>query len=331
MNKLTTTLIGIAILAIVFVALGPLFILNEGEQAVITRFGEIIRTSKQPGPHLKLPVIDQVTKYPNRIMAWDGDPRRIPTAEQQFIWVDATARWRIVDPARFYAAVTTVQGAYGRLDEVIDSSVRTVISGNRLVEAVRNSNIINEIDRSPAAGIPESEIEEAETTEELQELLDTEVRQPEIRKGRQELSDEMMVLAEKATLDFGVDLLDVVIRQIRYSEDLTESVYNRMISERNRVAQALRSDGEGQRLNILGQLENEKARILSGAYERAETIRGEADAEATRLYAAAYDQDTEFFEFWRAVESYRTTLPRFRKTLTTDMDYFRFLYNAGGQ
>ncbi len=331
MNKLTTTLIGIAILAIVFVALGPLFILNEGEQAVVTRFGEIIRTSKQPGLHFKLPVIDQVTKYPNRIMAWDGDPRRIPTAEQQFIWVDATARWRIIDPARFYAAVTTVQGSYGRLDEVIDSSVRTVISGNRLVEAVRNSNIINEIDRIPAAGIPESEIEEAETTEELQELLDTEVRQPEIRKGRQELSDEMMVLAEKATLDFGVDLLDVVIRQIRYSEDLTESVYNRMISERNRVAQALRSDGEGQRLNILGQLENEKARILSGAYERAETIRGEADAEATRLYAAAYDQDTEFFEFWRAVESYRTTMPRFRKTLTTDMDYFRFLYNAEGQ
>ncbi len=330
LNRLITMAVVVAVLIVVFLMLGPLYVLTEGEQAVVIRFGEIVGVTTDAGLHFKTPVLDNVVTFPKRIMAWDGEPQRIPTAEQQFIWVDTTARWRITDPALFYAAVTTVQSAYGRLDEIIDSTVRNVITANRLPEAVRNSNLINEIDRQPAAALTEEELEEDEATEELQRLLDVDIRQPSISRGRQSLADQMLSDSRPNMEGFGIDVIDVVIRQIRYSEDLTESVYDRMVSERNREAQALRSDGEGQRLRILGQLENEKARIISSAEEQAERIRGLADGEAAQIYSAAYLQSPEFFEFYRSMQSYRDTMPRFRKTLTTDIDYFRYLYNEAG-
>jgi len=127
--------------------------------------------------------------------------------------------------------------------------------------------------------------------------------------------------------EYGIELIDVVTRQIRYSNELTQSVYARMIKERNQIAQAFRSEGEGRKAEWLGKMDNEKRSILSAAYNRAETIRGTADAEAARIYADAYNRDRTFFDFWRAVESYRSTLPQFEKTLSTDMEYFRYLYS----
>jgi membrane protease subunit HflC len=131
--------------------------------------------------------------------------------------------------------------------------------------------------------------------------------------------------------EYGIELIDVVARQIRYSDELTQSVYARMIKERNQIAQAFRSDGEGKKAEWMGRMDNERRSLLSAAYEKAETIRGTADAEATRIYAEAYTQDWNFFDFWRAVESYRTTLPKFDKTLSTGMDYFRYLYSPQGR
>jgi membrane protease subunit HflC len=127
--------------------------------------------------------------------------------------------------------------------------------------------------------------------------------------------------------EYGIELIDVVTRQIRYSNELTQSVYARMIRERNQIAQYFRSQGEGRKAEWLGKMDNEKRSLLSAAYSQAETIRGTADAEAARIYADAYNRDRTFFEFWRAIESYRTTMPKFEKTLTTDMEYFRYLYS----
>jgi membrane protease subunit HflC len=127
--------------------------------------------------------------------------------------------------------------------------------------------------------------------------------------------------------EYGIELIDVVTRQIRYSNELTQSVYARMIRERNQIAQYFRSQGEGRKAEWLGKMDNEKRSLLSAAYSQAETIRGTADAEAARIYAEAYTRDRAFFDFWRAVESYRTTLPKFEKTLSTDMEYFRYLYS----
>jgi len=330
-KKTVTVLVVIAVLVIIFLMLGPFYIVEEGEQAVVIRFGEIVATTQDAGLHIKTPMVDNVVKYPKRILSWDGDPRRIPTAENQFIWVDTTARWRITDPEKFYASVTSLQAAYGRLDDVIESSVRSVISRNPLDEAVRNSNIINQRAAAPKIEAADARQIDQQGLQELASLITTDQKQEEVTKGRRQLSDEMLQSAASVTPDYGIKLIDIVIRQIRYSDDLTESVYDRMVSERQRIAQAYRSFGEGRKQNILGELENEKKKILSEAYQEAETIRGKADAQAAQIYSAAYSKSPTFFQFWRAIESYRKTIPQFKKVLTTDMDYFRFLYSESGR
>jgi modulator of FtsH protease HflC len=335
MKKLITSLVVIVILAVIFILLGPLYIVNEGEQAVVTRFGAIVEVRQTTGLKFKMPLIDTVVRYPKRILSWDGEAQRIPTRENQFIWVDTTARWKIIDPQRFYEAVGPVEGGYARLDDIIDSSVRTIISRNNLREAVRSSNIINEIDRSTALDQAETAISQDdidfEELQELQELTVTTQRYDDVEKGREALSNEALKEASTLMPQFGIELIDVIIRQIRYSDELTESVFNRMIKDRNQIASAYRSHGEGKKAEWLGRLDNDRRRILSGAYEEAEVIKGTADARATSIYAQAYETDTEFFNFWRSIESYRATLPRFRKVITTDMDYFRYLYNQEGE
>jgi len=153
----------------------------------------------------------------------------------------------------------------------------------------------------------------------------------EIAKGRSVLSDEMLVEAKKITPQYGITLIDIVIRQIKYSEDLTESVYNRMIKERNQIAQAFRSDGEGKKAVWIGKMEKERRSLLSGAYKEAERIKGESDAKAAAIYAEAYRKNPEFYSFWKSLESYRKMLPKFKKTLTTDPDYFNYLYDFRGR
>ena len=331
MKKLVTVLVIIAVVLIVFFVLGPFYILPEGEQAVVTRFGAIVGDGAvvDAGLHFKMPVVDNVVRYSKKLISWDGAAQRIPTQENVFIWVDTTARWRIADPVKFYESVTSMENAFGRLDEVIDSSVRTIIAENLLTEAVRNSNIINTIARE----IPiETTTEGVELTdiEELSNLTLTEVMYPEITRGRDKLSRAMFDRASINTPDYGIILEDIVIRQIRYSDDLTQSVYDRMIKQRNQIAQAYRSYGQGKKAEWLGRLNNDKRAILSGAYVVAENTKGAADAQATQLYSNSYQADPEFFTFWRSIESYRRILPKFRKTLTTDMDYFRYLYSSSG-
>jgi membrane protease subunit HflC len=276
-------------------------------------------------------MVDNVVRYSARILPWDGNAQRMPTSERQFIWVDTTARWRIDDPSLFYASVTTVSEAFARMDEIIDSSVRNVIAANPLAEAVRSTNFITEADRP--APISAEERQQLEGLDEIASLIDFDVELEPIELGRRELSDRMLASARSQIRDnnFGIELIDVVIRQIRYSDELTESVFDRMVAERNQIASAYRSYGEGQKQNLLGQAENDQRAILSAAYDEAEQIRGEADATAARVYSQAYARSPEFFEFWRSIESYRQTLPQFRKTLTTDMDYFEYLYSSTGQ
>lgn len=340
MRKLAGFLTVVVVLIVFVAILGPFYIVTEGEQAVVIRFGEIVNVTRDAGLHFKTPVVDQVVKYSAKLLSWDGDPRRMPTAENQFIWVDATARWQIEDPELFYRSVTTMERAYSRLDDVIESSVRTVISANQIEEAVRDSNVINQINREQALpaeaeqAMPAEEegIEDSEDQrlQEIADLLTIVENRQQIRSGRQQLSTEMLDRARQTASELGIALEDIIIRQIRYSDDLTESVYDRMVSERTRIAEAYRSYGQGRKQELIGKMENERRSILSAAYERAETIRGEADAEAARIYSDAYRQDPDFFSFWRAIESYRRTMPEFRKTLSTDMQYFDFLYSEDG-
>ena len=326
MKKGVTVAVVVLFLIIVFLMLGPLWVLQEGEQAVLLQFGRIVASHREAGLKLKTPVIDRVVKFPKKIQSWDGAAQRIPTQENQFIWVDTTARWRIDDPGKFYESVTTIDQAASRLDDIIDSEVRKIISRNPLTEAVRDSDVINQIERRNVfATTGADEIDDSVIVDTF-----TQVTYPNILKGRTDLSDEVLTEARILIPQFGIDLIDVVIRQIKYSDDLTESVYNRMIADRQQIAQAFRSDGEGQKADWLGRRSRELNVILSGARRTAEEIKGEADAEAANIYANAYNQDPEFYEFWKAVEAYRMLMPKFRKTLTTDAEFFKYLYNQEG-
>ena len=332
MRKAVVVVVILVILAILVFAAGPFYILEEGEQAVVTRFGAIVDSETEAGLKFKLPMVDTVVKYSKKLVSWDGEAQRFPTAENQFIWVDTTARWRIVDPVLFYESVKTMDNAFSRMDDVIDSTVRTIIAENLLREAVRNSNYINSL---KGTGTPTVEISEDaladDTSTAIANVAQEERKTYEIvEKGRQVLSEEMFTRASQIIPQFGIELEDIIIRQIRYSDDLTQSVYNRMIVERNKVAETYRSTGEGLKAEWLGKLDNEKRTILSQAYETSEEIKGRADAEATKIYADAAKADPEFYEFWLTIESYRKTLPRFSKTLSTNMDYFQYLYNING-
>jgi membrane protease subunit HflC len=256
-------------------------------------------------------------------MAWDGEQKSIPTREKQYIWVDITARWRIADPQKFYESISTIEGAYSKLAEVIDSEVRTVTAENYFRESVRNSNIIMERgDTADDLGIGD-EIDPSL----IQSSIRPDSNYEPIEKGRRRIAEEILGRSRRMVPEYGIELIDVVTRQIRYSDDLTPSVYARMVKERNQIAQAIRSEGEGRKAALFGRMDNERMEIRSAAYNRAEEIRGEGDAEASRIYADAYNRDRNFFDFWRAVESYRQTMPKFDKTLTTDMEYFRYLYS----
>jgi len=326
MKKLITVLVIVAVVGVLGVLAGPFYIQPEGYQTVVVRFGQITKVETEAGLKFKTPFLDNVVIYPKKILMWDGEAQRIPTKENQFIWVDSTARWRISDPIKFYESISTLESAFGKLDDVIDSAVRTVVSSSFLREAVRNSNDILKSTSSETF-----ETGDAEGSDSLRQLTQTDASYDLIEKGRRMLSDEMLAIAQQLTPEYGIEIIDVIPRQIRYSDELTESVYNRMIKERNQIAQAFRSFGEGKKSEWLGKQENEQRSILSKAYEEAEIIKGSADALATKVYADAYGRDRQFFDFWRSIESYRITMPKFTKTLSTSMDYFNYLYGPKGR
>ncbi len=327
-NKSAVKIFSVILAAILLLAAGPFYVVNEGSQAVVTRFGEIVSSRTSAGLYFKIPFLDVVTTYPARILSLDGDNARIPTKENQFIIVDTTSRWKISDPSLFYQSFKTLDAAYNKLSDIIDSSTRTVITRNRLSEIVRSSNIINDHESredSQIAGM------EDEDSAEIEALVNVSNNNESVVKGRGALCKEMAEEARKMVGEYGIQLIDIVPRQIKYSDELTESVYNRMIKERNQVAQAYRSLGEGKKAEWLGKLENEKRTIESEAYRRSEETKGKADAEAAAIYTSAYTQDPEFYEFWKSLESYRNTMGKFDSTFSTDMDYFKYLYNSNGK
>ena len=323
MKRFIGWLITIVILLVLFLAAGPFYIVNEGTQVVVTRFSKIVGSHQDAGLHFKVPFLDHVIEYPKLILSLDGDEQRIPTKENQYIIVDTTSRWRITDPEAFYKNFQTLNNSYNKLSDIIDSSCRTVITQNRMSEIVRSSNLINES--------KVEEQDEDEDTMEINNLVNADTTNEEVTKGRSELCKQMAAKARAEISGYGIELIDIVPRQVKYSDELNESVYNSMIKDRNQVAQAYRSLGEGKKAEWLGKLENEKRRITSEAYRKSEEIKGNADAEAAAIYATAYNKDPEFYTFWKSMESYKNNLKDYPATLSTKMDYFDYLYGADGK
>ena len=313
MKKLIITLVIIVIAILLFLVIGPLYIVEEGEQAVVVRFGRIVQVQTEAGLKTKVPFLDKVKKYPKKILSWDGEAQRLPTVENQFIWVDTTARWKIADSLKFLQSVGNEIGAHARLDDIIDSATRDAVTNHLLVEAVRDTNrVIDEYDETADA-------DTVGLTEDLER----------ISLGREALTRDILKEASVIVPQYGIELIDVRIKRINYVEDVQKKVFERMASERKRAAEQYRSEGQGKKAEIEGKREKELNQIRSEAYKVAQEIKGKADAEATNIYANAYNKDPEFYSFMKTLETYENTIDEEATIiLTTDSEYLQYLKDA---
>lgn len=308
-NSITAlALVVISLLGIL--TLNSAYIVDQTHQAVITQFGEPVGLPiKDPGLHWKVPFVQVAHYFDNRILEWDGYPSEVPTRDKKFIWVDATGRWRIQDPLTFLQTMRTETNAQSRLDDIMDGVTRNLITQHNLTEIVRSTNRIMEV------------------KDEDDDLLGEKVYEP-IDTGRDNITRKILESARQIVKEYGIELIDLRIKRINYIRSVQNKVFERMISERKRAAEQLRSEGEGIRASIVGQKEKELKRITSEAYRKVQKIKGEADAEATQIYGEAYSKDPEFYAFTNSLEKYPEALRGGRLVLSTDSSFLKYLKHA---
>jgi modulator of FtsH protease HflC len=291
------------------------FIVDEAEQAIVTQFGKPVGDLiAAPGVHLKVPFIQTVHFFDKRFLEWDGAPNQIPTKDKRFIWVDTYARWRIHDPLLYFQRVRDERGAHTRLDDILDGETRNVIANNDLVEVIRTTN------------------RKFEASAEIGGVDDSEAK-ARIELGREKMTRLIIEAAAPRLKALGIELLDLRLKRINYVEEVQKKIYERMITERKRIADQFRSEGQGEAAKILGDKERDLKKIQSEAYRTAQEIKGKADAEATTIYASAYNQSPEsraFYRFVKTMDTYKNTLSeKDWLVLSTKGDFFRFLEHSG--
>ena len=290
--KYPKTLIQLLILlALIIVILDSVFKVKENEQVVITQFGKPVGEARtSPGLKLKVPFIQKANFFEKRFMEWDGDPNQVPTKDKKFIFVDTYARWQITDPLQFFKRLTDERGALSRIADILDGDTRDHIANHNLEEVVRSSNRIP----TPSGSLGE----------EIGDTLST------IQKGRLDIEKLILQSGNEKTSDLGIVILDVRLKRLNYVEEVQTQVYERMKSERYRIADKFRSEGAGEASRINGEKERDLKTIQSEAYRRAEEIRGQADARATSIYAGAYDQSASsrnLYSFMKSMETFEKT------------------------
>lgn len=311
--------------ALAIVLKGTFYELGEGRQAIITQFGKPVgEPVVQAGLHTKTPFIQEVRFVDKRILSWDGFPNQIPTKDKKYIKVDTTARWRVVDALKFIQTVRNETGAKARLDAILDSATRDVISNHNLVEAVRNSNsIIEKIEEKKAR---EEQLKK-EGKPVIEEGVSGEIEK--IQVGRENLSEMIVKSAEPELEAFGIKLIDVQLRRISYEKSVEAKVYERMISERQRIAQKIRSIGQGEKAKIEGRLQRDLREIESQAYKKSQVIRGQGEAKALKIYARSLSKDPKFYSFLKTMEVYKDSIQERTKFLMgSDGELFRYFKKA---
>jgi modulator of FtsH protease HflC len=307
--KLKSSLLIVA--ALVFgLGFNAAFIVDETEQVVVTQFGRVVGEPKRsPGLYLKIPFIQVTNYFPKNLLEWDGDPGQVPTLDKTFLWVDSFARWRIIDPVKFFQTVNNTTSALGRLDDIIDPAVRNFVTSHRLIEAVRQSNRVLD---TFEVGLEDVQKEQRSTYT--------------VSVGREAITKGILEQARPKLLEFGIELTDVKIKRINYVEQVRESVYGRMIAERKQIAEKFRSEGKGEARKIMGEKERDLKEITSAAYRTAQELKGKADAEATRIYAEAYGVSPDFYSFTKTLEIYNEALDeKSSLVLSTDSEFFQYL------
>ncbi|HCP44412.1 MAG TPA: protease modulator HflC [Deltaproteobacteria bacterium] len=336
-----------------FVGANAIYAVYENEQVIITQFGKPVGDAiSDPGLHVKTPFVQKVNRFEKRFLEWDGDPNQVPTRDKRFIWVDTMARWRISDPLLFFQRLRDEAGAQSRLDDILDGETRNTIAKHNLIEIVRSSNAKLE-DSSPESGATDSGASPA-PAEQGEPVADADAPTPEGLEppsgdgtedaetppfdgsdelsgfvvGRSALAREVLESSSEAVRDLGIEILDVRFKRINYQEEVRREVYTRMISERKRIAEQYRSEGQGEAASITGDKERELKVITSEAYRTAVEIKGQADAKAADIYADAYNRSPEFYAFVKSMELYPETLGKDTElVLSTEGDFLRYVSN----
>jgi len=311
MKKYKTPIIVVVVLLILLA--NSLYILDERHQVIITQFGDPVGDAiTNAGLHFKIPFIQKVHTFEKRILEWDGDPKQIPTSDKRYIWLDTFSRWQIVDPLKFYQTTRNETFAHSRLDDIISGSTRDVVSSYTLIELVRNSD------------------RELTYTEEYQSSTAGEVVEDAIGIGRSKIAQYVFETSDSLVVEYGIELIDVKIKRINYVEEVRTKVYERMVSERNKIAAKYRSEGQGTSAEILGKTQRELDEIESEAYKTAQEIIGKADADAIKIYARAYNRDPGFYEFLKTLETYEKTVDeKNTMIMSTDSDYYKYFKKIG--
>jgi modulator of FtsH protease HflC len=313
------SLILIILLALAALILtGSLYTVNEIEQVIVTQFGKPVGNPvTTAGLKMKIPFIQEINSIDKRILEWDGNPTDMPTKDKLYISVDLFARWRIVDPLQYFLRLRDERSAQSRLDDILGSETRNAVAKHELIEIIRTTK-----DRVPQ--------QDATLADPNNTAVGTLVP---IQKGRQQVESDIMEAAAPKVRVFGIELLDIRFKRINYNASVQPKIYDRMISERRQIAERFRSEGNGEAARILGNRERDLNRIQSEAYRSVEEIRGEADAKAAAIYAAAYNRSPEavqFYEFTRTMDAYKSIIAdNTTLILSTDSDLFKFLQTMG--
>ena len=308
------TIFLIIVVGVVILGFGSIYTINETEQAVVTQFGKPVGGAiTDAGVHFKTPIIQTVIKFDKRILEWDGSANEIPTLDNKYIFIDAFARWRISDALQFYKSAKNEMLAQSRLDDILDGAVRDEIANRTMVEIVRSSNramIIQDVESSSV------------------NVNNTVIVDSSAKGARLDIVESILESVSNRLLDLnmGIEILDVQLKRINYTRQVQEQVFNRMISGQNQIAEKYRAQGQGKKQEILGMQVQRKKEIISGAYLESQKIKGEADANATRIYADAYGKSPEFYNFIKTLDTYSNTLDSSTQfILSTDNHYLKYL------
>ncbi|MCP5522518.1 MAG: protease modulator HflC [Verrucomicrobiales bacterium] len=318
MNSLSKLIsLGVVALVALIVLVSCAYSVRETEQVIITQFGKPVGNAvTNAGLHFKLPVIQHANFVEKRVLRWDGRPSEMPTKDKTYIVVDAFGRWRISDPKQYFLRLRDERSALSRLDDILGSEIRNAIAKHELIEVIRTTK-----DREP---VVDDVIEGARGA--VGQLY-------AINKGRELVQKEIFDNAAPKLTTFGIELLDLQFKRINYNPSVQERIYERMISERQQIAERFRSEGAGEAAKILGQKEKDLQTIESEAYRKIQEIRGEADAKATEIYANAYNQSpaaSAFYEFLNTMETYKSAISNDTTLiLTTDSEFFKYLKDIG--
>ena len=303
MKRFSLFAVLVLVLLVIATLGGAFYVVNEAEQVIITQFGKPVGDPvTTPGLKVKMPFVQTANYFEKRFLEWDGDPNEVPTKDKRFIWVDTYARWRISDPLLFFKRLSDERAAQSRLDDILDGETRNTIANHDLIEVVRSTN------------------RDFVVSSALQEGT------KQINAGRLVLEQEVLDNASVRTAVLGIEILDFQFKRTNYAEVDRPKVYERMISERKRIAEEYRSEGAGEAARINGNRDRDLKEITSEAYRQAQEFKGKANAEAADIYARAYNRDPDFYRFLKTMEVYTRTMDKNTiLLLSTDGEFLRYL------